>query len=293
MTKYGYLRIYLSSPILFPSTRPWSGVTLDGLIGWLWARDRGLLKTPAENSREQILFPELPILQIFPKCYGASTMFLPTKKELHGNGHLVDCRIETINKMANWDRPFRLQIRYGGMKDVAKFTDKKASGAFRADLVCYWALSTPFITFYFATEDFEALSGYLNRISSDCFGIGAKSRAGFGRIAKVDYHEIPEEECFYYQKEGVPTRPIPVDSPFRGKFSDDCIGIGTWRPPYFSPISRTLCYTPPASQYLPQSLKVDRVVKNMLQSASKDQKELFEKLTGTKKKGKGRKKNVA
>lgn len=290
MISYGKLRIHLSTPILFPTTRPWSGVTLDGLLGWLWARDRGLFKCPAENSPEQILFPELPLVQLIPKLYGTSTMFLPTPKELHGESHLVGCRTEIINKSANWDRPFRLQIRRG-MKDIQNFTDKKAAGAFRADLACYWSLSTPFVSFYFATEDFEALAGYLNRISTDCFGIGAKSRAGYGRIAKVEFKEVPEEKCFYYQKDGVPTRPIPVNSPFHGKFSDDTIGIGTWRPPYFSSISRTLCYVPPASQYLPQTPEVDRDLEFILQAASKEQQEMAKKFT-LKKKGRG-KKNVA
>ena len=290
MISYGKLRIHLSSPILFPTTRPWSGVTLDGLLGWMWARDRGLFKCPAENSPEQILFPELPLVQLSPMLYGASTMFLPTPMELHGNTHLVGCRMEVINKMANWDRPFQSQIRRG-MKDIRNFTDKKGSGMLRADLVRYWSLSTPFVTFYFATEDFEALAGYFNRIPTDCFGIGAKPRVGYGRIVKVEFKEIPEEKCFHFQKDGVPTRPIPVDGPFHGKFPDDTIGIGTWRPPYFSPISRTLCYIPHASQYLPQIPAVDRELEYIFRAASKEQQEMAKKFA-PKKKGRG-KKNVA
>lgn len=278
MRKYGVLRINLSSPILFPSNHPWEGIKLDGLLGWIWAKDNGYTKTPAENKPENIVFPKLPLAEIAPQLYGASTMFIPTPDELWENKadafrpNLVSCYPEVIVRSTNWDRSMKAQIRQG----LSDFKLNIKTGAYRGAMETYWALSTPYIYFYFATDDFEALAKYLDRIQKECFGIGAKTRIGYGRITDIEYSELEEEECFYYEYNGLPTRPIPVESPFKGKFPDSCLGYSSWRMPYFSPTTKAMCYLPPVAQYLPQALETNSpILDNLLDKVAKDQQRIF------------------
>ncbi len=274
MRKYGVLQIKLATPILFPSNRPWEGIKLDGLLGWIWAKDHGLTKTPAENNPENIVFPELPLVQIAPKLYGASTMFVPVMDELWETEadslrpSLVSCYPEVIVKSSNWQTSMRKQVRLG-LKD---FKPNISSGAYRGAMEPYWALQTPYIYFYWATDDFDALIDYFDRIPKECFGIGAKTRIGYGRITEVVYNETEEAECFYYKDNaGRPTRPIPVDGPFNGKFPDSCTGVSSWRAPYFSASTKALCYLPPVEQYLPQPISESPILDNLLDSVAKDQ----------------------
>ena len=278
MITYGVLKIKLSTPILYPTTHPWYGITLDGLLGWIWAKDRGLNKTPAENQPHLIQFPELPILQLEPKLYAASTMFLPAKNDLGAN--LIGCTNEIINKMANWDKPMIAQIRRG----MKSFIPNKASGDLRASLERYWALMTPHVSFHFATEDYEALQAYLKRIKTECFGIGAKTRAGYGAIADTEWHEVSKDNSYCYQKEGMPTRPIPADGKFKGKFPKSTIDVVAWHPPYFSPFDRKECYQPPASQYLPELPTANTQLDDLLQSAATEQRKIAESIQKKKEK---------
>lgn len=247
---YGLLRINLSTPILVPTNRPWEGIKLDGLLGFLWALDNGLRKNPGENLPENVKFPELPLIQIEPRVYGASTMFLPAPDDEALCGNHVQSFPEIINKTANWDKSFQMQIRKG----LANFKPSKGSGAFRASMEHYWIISTPCVEFYWATDNFPALRSYFERIPTDLFGLGAKARAGYGSIRSIDIEDRDKDNCFYFEFDGYPTRPLPVNGRFKGLFPDSCIALSSCRPPYFNACNRELCYTPPASQYLPQNL---------------------------------------
>lgn len=289
-TTYGVIRIDLITPILFPTNRPWEGIKLDGLLGWLWAKDQGLNKTPAENDPANLRFPELPLLEISHQVYGASTMFLPTSDELGidpSRPNLVSSSPELIIKSGNWTKPMREQIRLG-MKD---FKPNLSSGPYRAAMVSYWSLSTPYIYFYFATQDYDSLKGYFYRIPKECFGIGAKTRSGYGRIKDVSYSVVAQDDCFYCELDGLPTRPIPVSAPeFKGKFPDSCIGYSSFRNPYFSPETKANCYLPPVYQYLPQSLVMTTALNNALDQSCKQQQQRFAVMQEKEQKKKGSRK---
>ncbi len=291
MRKYGVVKINLSTPILFPSNRPWEGIKLDGLLGWIWAKDHGLTKTPAENNPENIQFPQLPLAELSPQLYAASTMFLPDETDFWSSQadenlpNRISCSPEIVVKTSRWTgymkRPFQ--------KDAKAFTPNISSGAYRAGMETYWALSTPYIYFYFATDDLDTLvKKYIERIPTDCFGIGAKTRSGYGKIVSVEYNELEEEDCFYYKTpNGFPTRPIPVDSPFHGKFPDNCIGYSSWRMPYFSASTKALCYLPCVSQYLPQVLNPESpVLAECLDIVAKQQQQIYKSIQEKKNKGK-------
>ncbi len=271
--RYGKTKVYLSSPILYPTTRPWRGVTLDGLLGWIWARDKGILKTPAERRKENTIFPELPLAQIEPKLYAASTMFLPEAGR--EEARLIGSTSEIINKMGNGDISMRKQVRKG----MGDFKFNGQSGAYRAGLVRYWALTTPFVEFYFAAEDWEAATSFIKRIKTGCFGIGAKARCGYGAISKVEWEEVAETASHHISKNGAPTRPIPVNSSFKGKFPDSTIGYCTWFPPYSVPWSREECYEPSPSQYLPRLPIKSFAFENALKAKAAQQKEIMKRLT--------------
>ncbi len=273
MTTYGYVRIGLRTPILFPSNRPWEGIKLDGLLGALWASDHNLQKSPAEEDPANIQFPELPFIQIAPQVYGASAMFLPDEAEMEEQHFHVFTVPDTIIKSTDWDKPMRAQIRKG----LSDFNLETSSGRYRGAMETYWALYSPYIDFYFATDDYPALTKYLDRIQTECHGIGAKRHIGYGSIYSVTYDTLDKEDCFYFELDGLPTRPLPVKY-FEGQFPDSCKGYTSYKNPYSSPYTKELCYMPPYGQYLPQNLSFNQEFENALEIECKEQQELFQNL---------------
>ena len=65
-----------------------------------WAKEKGFFKTPSEDDPENILFPDLPLNIVSPKCYAASSMFVPETATMHP---------EVFVRTANWQYFFAKQ----------------------------------------------------------------------------------------------------------------------------------------------------------------------------------------
>ena len=228
------VRFYLSSPLCFSASNLLSPIGFDGLLGAAWAKEKGFFKTPSEDNPENILFPDLPLNIVSPKCYAASSMFAPETATMHP---------EVFVRTANWQYFFAKQ----GSK--IKNTKYKIDTTWlRAGQEKYWLMVTPYIDFYFECSDWDKLRQYL-KIIKDVGFIGAKRAVGYGMINKIKL--FIESEDYSILKDGLPTRPLPVKE-FNGKVSKSSpIGISSYYAPYWLAYNKVLCYLPPNNQYLP------------------------------------------
>ena len=181
-----------------------------------WAKEKGFFKTPSEDDPENILFPDLPLNIVSPKCYAASSMFVPETATMHP---------EVFVRTANWQYFFAKQ----GSK--IKNTKYKIDTTWlRAGQEKYWLMVTPYIDFYFECSDWDKLRQYL-KIIKDVGFIGAKRAVGYGMINKIKL--FIESEDYSILKDGLPTRPLPVKE-FNGKVSKSSpIGISSYYAPYW------------------------------------------------------------
>lgn len=229
------IRFSLASPIAFSGASVYRPIMFDGLLGAMWAREKGLVKTPTENMKSQLIFPELPLELINGRYYAASAMFLPEDAP-------TTMRMDGLVKPADWCDAFAHHI------PSARNNFFRANTMWsRAAMEKFWLLTTPYIDFYARITDVETFQRYMARLRKSGF-IGSKHRMGFGKILGIDVQQVKDDWSLY--RDGLPTRPIPVQD-FEGA-GDAAKGMSTIYPPYWFTANEELCCLPRQSQYIPR-----------------------------------------
>ena len=233
MSKAYCVRFYLQTPLAFHGHSAIAPLMLDGILGYAWAVEKGLTKTPAESlSPKTVTLPELPLDKISKDCYAASAGFISEDATLQAT---------KIVKAADW------KTGKSGLFPETNLT-ARSSGWKKAYMEDYWLLATPHIDFYFR-GDIEKVASLLRIIKAGKF-LGSKRGSGYGEIKKI---EIDTSEDFSTEKDGYPTRNIPIDlfSNLHGLKPE----MKGYRPPYWMTHLHTMCYVPQVSQWLPSSNK--------------------------------------
>lgn len=227
------IRFHLASPLAFPSNHTLSPLMFDSLLGYAWALEQGLYKTPAEITEKNLVFPELPLEKLTDRCYAASAMFIPEEATFAP---------DVVVRSTNWDKSM-VQQGQGKMPYVIN------TGWTKGAQETLWLCATPYVDFYFRGQ-LEKVKKYVDIIKSIGF-LGSKRSIGFGRIKSITVR--PESEDWAVWRNGYPTRPLPVKE-FQAQITvtDLTIGPSTYYPPYWFVRNAELCYLPPVEQYMPQ-----------------------------------------
>lgn len=240
------IRFYLSTPLAMPSNKPAAPLMLDGLLGYAWALDNGLFKTPAEELPGNLVFPDLPLEKIGERCYAASAMIIPPEASMEPT---------MLVRHADWAAAMAKR----GQGDLAY---NVGSGWMKGAQEVLWLLVTPYIDFY-CRGDLERIKP-LVRIIQDIGHIGPKRHSGYGRVHGVAVSTKCEDWAVW--REGQPTRPLPVAG-FQDKLpagAAPAVDWSTYYPPYWFMGNATWCYVPPVFQYRPAA-----PVENVLAAAGK------------------------
>lgn len=240
------VRFYLGSPLCFPAGKTIEPLILDSIMGYVWALEHGLSKTPAEDITKNLVFPTLPI-EHTGRCYAASAMFLPKEKNIK-----PILKLECLVKGTNW---------IDGMvhQGCAKMRYDVSGTWTRGVQEKYWILAVPYVDFYARPTHKDEFIRFL-KIVKEIGYLGAKRNVGYGKILQVSIAEDAPD--WAYSKDGQPTRPLPVT------LFDHLAGATTGMANYFSPYwfaaNRTMCYLPPVNQYMPGlSLPSDSMVASL------------------------------
>ncbi len=203
-------------------------------------RERGVPKNTSEIFRGNIIEPELPIEKV-RGCLAASAMF--AGKASCGRDSLPRVMSGSVMRALNGVKPERKEIL-------------TRSGPFVASVTHVNLLLAPEVTFYCRATDTEEFAR-LTRAACDGGHIGAKHNVGYGKITGVKIEGAGAD--WSMERDGVPTRPLPVDR-FRGMVNDDApVAFVTYKCPYWLMEEAVDCYVPPASQYMPGSLDFDKI----------------------------------
>jgi hypothetical protein len=208
---------------------------LDSILAYHWMKEKGYFKTSSENIKDNLVFPDLPIKRV-GNCYASSAMFVP-----EGAAFIQE---DILNKTGSWKRGMAMH-----RPDTPYVTDTKE---FRIAQIKVWLLATPYIDFYVNVTDDDKFFRLLTKVNDNHF-LGAKHAVGFGYITKITFDDVKEDWSF--MKDGIPTRPLPVEL-FKGKVKDGVSeGKSTYYPPYWFYQNQDDCYLPPVEQYTPQVSK--------------------------------------
>jgi len=220
------VRIHLGNPLAFWGQRPMRPIMLDSVLGYVSMLSKGAAKTPAEIRTPA--FPELPIEKEGPpgrEWYRASAMFVPKEAEWQPGAFV---------RRPDWFGDF------GHMK-----TNAMQSGAYRGYMEPLWYLVTPYVDFYF-DGDTGAVAGLLQGLHRLGY-LGSRRGGGHGRITRIELFRKSEDWAVW--KDGLPTRPVPVDAAGEKDIPRDW---QAYRPPYWHPENRTWCYVLPVEQWCPR-----------------------------------------
>lgn len=244
------VRFYLSSPLYFTVQNLLYPLLFDGLLSAAWAKEKGLLKTPAEDDPDNILFPELPLKKISQKCYAASAMFVPAEATMYP---------EILIRNADYKYFFARQgTKIKSTKYIIDTTWCRSAQE------KYWLMATPYIDFYFRCTNWDKLYKYLKILKTIGF-IGSKRAAGFGMINKITISK--DSEDYSILRNGLPTRPLPLAN-FSDKIPKNLsvpTGMSNYYAPYWLSCNMVMCYLPQNSQYLPQMKQSNfDMIKNIL-----------------------------
>jgi hypothetical protein len=208
---------------------------LDSILAYHWMQEKGYFKTSSENIKDNLVFPDLPIKRV-GNCYAASAMFVP-----NGAAFIQE---DILNKTGSWkhgmaihrpDTPYQVKTK-----------------EFRIYQIKVWLLATPYIDFYINVTNDDKFFKLLEKVNNNHF-LGAKHAVGFGRIVRIDCGKA--EKDWSFMKDGIPTRPLPVEL-FKGKVKAGVSeGKSTYYPPYWFYQNQDDCYLPPVEQYTPQVSK--------------------------------------
>lgn len=135
------------------------------------------------------------------------------------------------------DEPFRL---------TTKSTKIEKNRAYRPSLDSYRCVSAGSIRWY-GVGDVTGVRSALDRV----IGIGKKIRQGFGAVVpgSCEVLEVDDDRSIFRRSARAgqfdACRPVPLDRwNALGLGPPRRSGFTTWRPPYWSPASRTLCALP-------------------------------------------------
>lgn len=226
-------RFYLGSPLYLNANSAKQPPTLDAIMSFLWMQQHGYKKTPAELSRDSLVFADLPIRHR-GKCYLASCMFLPP----NGGYTKQDC----LTKRGN------VEYRIGRTCTEFKQTGK----AFTPAILKHTLLFTPYVDFFVSVED-DRMDEFKDMLKAmKTMSIGAKASVGYGRIIDIQFAPAPDgNESYFRDKNGFPTRPLPVALFKKDINPNATIGMATYYAPYWFHGNMTPCFLPQAGQAAP------------------------------------------
>ena len=247
--------------------------TLDAVCAYIWMKAHGYTKTPAEDIRKNLVFPELPISRI-GKCYLASSMLLPET-----------CTVSEDNLIRpnNWiagvgkqDATFRVSATTNNVSYTRNFWVKTR------------LVSAPYVDFYVETDRFTDLCPYLEAMNGGF--IGHKRDIGFGRIVDISAKKLPFGRAIVNSR-GVPLRPLPADEPEFQRIVAESTPVepATYYAPYWIPENQVPCFMPPPSAILPKGASMAQLEQNLasgferrLEAAEKAKAKKIEKKTSRK-----------
>ena len=203
---------------------------LDALLAYIVLSEKGVKKTPAELSPENLLFAELPIERI-EKCYLCSAAIYPAARYIKSDSF---AKRGTPNAHMSNIMPTFLSTLH-----VAK------PGLLRGI-----ELAVPYIDFYARVTDQEYFINLLKVVKQN--GIGKKTSIGFGQIAGINVFKSTHPNRCYKTEAGLPTRPLPVRL-FQDKIDEDTatVGMSGYYAPYWFRKNHVPCFLPDTSLMSP------------------------------------------
>lgn len=246
-------RFYLENSICYSAEKPFIPPTLDGLLGFVWAQEQGLMdNTKVEIEACQVL-PELPIVKT-EKCYHASSMFLPQDGSPVAVKPLVMARRVVQEEIMAKHDPTR--------------TMPEGQGQFKACLPQFWLITVPYVEFYAHVTDMDEFTRLVNEFSKAGY-LGKKAAVGYGHIIKTEIKPVSYD--WSVMKDGVATRPLPVSlfQNAKGRLDNS-----TYYAPYWDVRHKVMCHMPPQAQYTPHIEKQDTLLKLVKSYGNKKEKEL-------------------
>lgn len=220
----------IASPIYRKLTGSKNPIMADGLLARVALARKGISKTPAEISAENLVFADLPIERV-GKCYLCSSMFLPD--------NAYSCQDALAGR----------EVDAAGVRLFhPTFSAANRPALKSPDLLVHDAVTTETTTFYARVIDGredEFLS--LVKKASE-YGIGPKTSVGYGKSTVLVQEGAPD---WSYKKDGLPTRPLPKEL-FAEEFAgvpDVPVGMSCYYAPYWFRRNAVPCFLPPPSQY--------------------------------------------
>lgn len=247
-------RFYLNTPMYYPADKPFRSPVLDSLLGYVWCKEHGYEKTTSEEFVKNLVFPELPIKKA-GKCYHSSSMFLPISKE---DRRFVSCEYRV------YPRKVMAQETMARVDPKQKLDEGREQ--FRAALVPYWTIMTPYVTFFADVTDITEFKQLVEQFAK--YGnLGKKYGIGAGQIRKAEVSVVSYD--YSVMKDGYATRPLPV------KLFPDAKGpkeYTTYYAPYWctkrSYPNKAICWMPKLEQYQVASASADDMEELMMNYAA-------------------------
>ncbi|MEQ6359515.1 hypothetical protein V7D15_07360 [Thermoanaerobacter thermohydrosulfuricus] len=228
------VKIFLTTPIAFQTKKKIQPIHFDGLLTALSVFKNGILDNPIPQNAVKV---NLPLIQVGneKKIWKASCMKIdPAKSKVYrdiwtGSTSWVDFV------------PF-------------KGTLNPSSGIFRAKAGILMLLVTPYVEFYFDTENINKVIDLLN----DLTHIGSRISAGYGEIKNIEI-EKSKNDYTLIDEDGYIARHIPVTELQENADPRWNIDFVSYKPPYYFYPFFDMCYVPPIERYWPYKKSKDAI----------------------------------
>lgn len=236
------ITIFLRTPIAFQTKKKIQPIHFDGLLTALSVFNDGILDNPIPQDADDI---ELPIVKVGneKKIYKASCMKINQSKS----------------------KVYRdVWVGSTSWVDFVPFkgTLNSSSGIYRAKAGLLMLLSTPYIEFYFDSNDINAVISLLDNLTH----IGSRIAAGYGEIKNIEIKKIKEDYTLI-DENGYVARHIPVIEIKKADPRWNIDYVGYKSPYYFYPFY-DMCYVPPIDRYWPYKKPKD-IIQEILNNANK------------------------
>lgn len=248
-------RFKLGTPLASTVNRPLTPLMFDGILGYAWAVQNGLTKTPAEEIKKNLIFPELPIAKIADRCYAASAGFIPAEAKIEPT---------IFVRHADWKTAV-------GKHGIGKIAYQVSVGWTQAVQEMYWLTVTPHVDFY-VNGNPDEINNLLNVIW-DIRYLGSKRGSGYGLITDITIDEnVPDLSTW---NNGQPTRPIPVS--LVGEKPGLTKEWATYYAPYWHMGNAAWCYMPSPKQYIPCNTPTEQI-QNHLAGVLQEYQEMLQRI---------------
>jgi hypothetical protein len=235
------IRIMLRTPVAFQTKKKIQPIHFDGLLTALSVFKDGIFDNPIpQDTIDKVAIP----LNRTGKVYKASCMKIDQSKS--------KIYRDIWTGSTSW-------VNYIHFKGKLN----NASGIFRAKAGILMLLVTPYLEFYFDSNDINSVISLLNNLRF----IGSRVGTGYGEIKDMEISKS-EKDYSLLDEKGYPARHIPINQIDKADLRWNFDYVGYKSPYYFYPFYE-MCYIPPVNRYW-----VQKKVKDVIASIVSEKKDI-------------------